>query len=114
MSNFLAYAKDTVGKSTDALAVTVDTKSASLLSLGNASITVPSAYSDWVMIVQYGASAAVWVAVNATAAVPAGNTFATTTSILNPAQIKVKAGDVVNFYNAGGSTIPVSVAMYGV
>lgn len=47
-----------------------------------------------------GAAGDVWVSVNGTAAVPAGATFASTTSILNPTAKTVKAGDVLHFISA--------------
>jgi hypothetical protein len=58
----------------------------------------------------------VWVALNATAAVPAGSTFAATTSELavpGPPGLsrEVKAGDVLHFFTATAST-DVSVALY--
>lgn len=108
----LAYAKDQLGHSTNALAFTTDTKNVNLASLATSSITVPSSFSNWVMLISLGNSPQIWVAVNDTAASPAGGSFATTTSLLNPSQLKLRAGDVVNFYNAGGSTLPIGVSMY--
>lgn len=56
----------------------------------------------------------VWFANNATAAAPAGNTFALASSELldnNVCEYKVTSGDVLNFYTAGTS-VHVSVAFY--
>lgn len=56
----------------------------------------------------------IWFAVNATAAVPAGASFAATTSELlndNVCEYKVKSGDVLHFYTAASSAV-VSVAFY--
>lgn len=59
-----------------------------------------------------------WIANNATAAVPAGATFAATTSELvsssaPPICREVKAGDVLHFFTATAST-DVSVVLYAV
>ncbi len=57
-----------------------------------------------------------WVALNATAAVPAGGTFASTTSELigyMPLCREVVAGDVLHFYSAS-ATQDVSVVLYAV
>jgi hypothetical protein len=53
----------------------------------------------------------VWVALNDTAAEPAGATFAATTSELNPSARYVKAGDVIHFY-AVAANIDVAVSFY--
>lgn len=56
----------------------------------------------------------VWFANNATAAAPAGNTFAQANAELldnNVCEYKVKSGDVLNFFTAA-STVHVSVAFY--
>lgn len=56
----------------------------------------------------------IYFAVGATAAVPAGSSFALTTSELldeNVCEYKVKSGDVLHFYTAA-STASVSVAFY--
>jgi hypothetical protein len=54
----------------------------------------------------------VFVAVNATAQVPAAGTFGATTSEQNPSAKKVKAGDVLHFFST--STANVTVAFYSV
>lgn len=58
----------------------------------------------------------VWVAVNATAAVPAGSSFAAATSelvtnVLDKAY-QVNVGDVLNFFSKTATTPSVSVAFY--
>jgi hypothetical protein len=58
----------------------------------------------------------VWVAVNKTAAVPAGATFAKDTSeLVTNAEMKaylVNVGDVLNFFSKTATTPSVSVAFY--
>lgn len=56
----------------------------------------------------------VWFAVNGTAAVPAGSSFAATTSELldnNVCEYKVKSGDTLHFYSAASGAV-ISVAFY--
>lgn len=56
----------------------------------------------------------VWFAVNGTAAVPAGSSFAATTSELldnNVCEYKVKSGDTLHFFTAASSVV-ISVAFY--
>lgn len=81
------------------LAITTDTTLAVPLngSLGAALDSV----NKWLAIIQVEANASVWFALNATAAVPAGSTFASTTSDLIIGSeyygVEVKAGDVMHF-----------------
>lgn len=113
MSQLINFPKDNQGTPiTDAFPITVDMKSVSLLTLANQSFSVPNTLNHWLVNFSYGANAEVWVAVNDTAAAPGGNTFATTTSVLNPKQLKVSAGDTINCYNAAGSTIAIGVSLY--
>lgn len=65
----------------------------------------------WLALFNYTPGASVWVADNATSAVPAGATFASTTSTLNPAGRLVKGGDVLSFITAG-TAVDVSVTLY--
>jgi hypothetical protein len=75
--------------------------------LGNVNATAKAQY---IAVISYSPSAAVYVANNATAAVPAGNTFAKTTSELNPPCKQCAAGDVLHFISA--STPSITVAFY--
>jgi hypothetical protein len=52
-----------------------------------------------------------WVSVNATAAVPAGGTFAVDTAELLPSAYEVKAGDTISVISTAGGDI--SVSIYG-
>ena len=63
-----------------------------------------------IAIITSDPGSSVWVANNGTAAVPAGGSFASTTSALNPAALEVKVGDVLSFISAG--TPSVSVRFY--
>ncbi len=57
--------------------------------------------NKWLAVIQVEANLSVWFALNATAAVPAGSTFALTTSDLiiggEYYGVEVKAGDVMHF-----------------
>lgn len=81
------------------LAITTDTTLAVPLkgSMGAALDTV----NKWLAVIQVEANLSVWFALNATAAVPAGSSFALTTSDLIIGSeyygVEVKAGDVMHF-----------------
>ncbi len=82
------------------LAITTDTTLVVPLkgSMGAALNTV----NKWLAIIQVEANLSVWFALNATAAVPAGTTFALTTSDLIIGSeyygVEVKAGDTMHFF----------------
>lgn len=65
----------------------------------------------WLAIFTYTPGASVWVANNATAAVPAGASFAATVSELNPAARIVQGGDVLSFITTPAG-VSVSVLLY--
>lgn len=84
--------------------------SASLAITTDTSLTVPinaamgqalNTVSKWLAVIQVEANLSVWFALNATAAVPAGTSFAATTSDLIIGTeyygVEVKAGDVMHF-----------------
>jgi len=66
--------------------------------------TVPSSYENWALFISCSPTVNVWVSVNATAAVPAGGTFASSTSVRNPPGLLVKAGDVISIITATATT----------
>lgn len=90
--------------------------SASLAATTDTSLTVPGAASRYKAVIRCEPNATVWVALNATAAVPAGASFAVTTSELIPVNgtlcRDVASGDVLHFYTATAAT-DVGVAFYG-
>lgn len=84
--------------------------SASLAITTDTTLTVPlkgamgmalDTVNKWLAVIQVEANLSVWFALNATAAVPAGSTFAATTSDLIIGSeyygVEVKAGDVMHF-----------------
>lgn len=103
------------------LAFTDTAYSATLAATTDTSFTVPSSMgmggngffssSEWLAIFEYTPGSEVWVAVNTTAAVPAGASFAATASEMNPAARLVKGGDVLHFKTASANN-SVSVLLY--
>lgn len=86
-------------------------QSATLTALSAATLTIPADASQYVAIFSIAPGEAVWVAVNATAAVPVGATFASTTSELNPVARLVNKNDVLSFITEG-ATAAVGVTLY--
>lgn len=66
-----------------------------------------------VALFEYDPGTSVWVALNATAATPAGSSFAATNSQMNPSARQVQGGDVIHFISAG-TGVNVSVCFYWV
>lgn len=83
----------------------------------SAAVGAPSSnvFNKWVAVMMYARATpadAVYFAKNQTAAVPAGNTFAASTSEIEPPAKHVKTGDTLHFICAG--IADVSVAFYAV
>jgi hypothetical protein len=102
--------------------------SATLAATTDTTITVPDtmgmgangiySQSVWLAIITVSpSSGAVWVAVNAVAAIPVGTTFATSSSFLLVANgynaIQVNGGDVLHFFSTP-ATNSVSVRFYSI
>ena len=68
--------------------------------------------NKYIAIFSYEPGSQVWVADNATAAIPVGASFASTTSELNPSARVVNAGDVVHFFTPDSGGANVSVILY--
>ena len=65
----------------------------------------------WLAIFSIDPGDTVWVAVNATASAPAGNTFAATSSFSNPAGLELQEGDVLHCFTTQ-TGVDVSVRFY--
>lgn len=102
--------KDVAGYNGFGLPFCVQKFSASLPATTDTSLTVPvngamgqalNSVNKWLAVIQVEANLSVWFALNATPAVPAGGTFALTTSDLIIGSeyygVEVKAGDVMHF-----------------
>lgn len=89
--------------------------SASLAATTDTTLTIPGVAHTYKAVIKVENNGLVWVALNATAAVPAGSTFAATTSeLINDAKSlcrEVRAGDVLHFITATAGT-DVSVVLY--
>lgn len=90
---------------------------ASLAATTDTTLTVPGDAPRYKAVIKVKPASVVYIALNATAAVPAGTTFAASTSeLLCASQTtcrEVKAADVLHFYTATGST-DVSVVFYAI
>lgn len=84
---------------------------ASLVNGAEETFTVPEDCDVWVVSFSYQPGTVNWVARNATAAVPAGATFASSTSELNPGARMVSGGDVIHVITAS-ATSEVGVSLY--
>lgn len=91
--------------------------SAALAGSADTTLTVPGVAPRYKALIKVGGAGIVWVALNATAAVPAGAGFAATTSEMVSAEQEicreVKADDVLHFITATATT-NVSVVFYAV
>lgn len=94
------------------LSFSVDKYSVNLPATTDTTLTVPSRAERYIAIMSYEPGTTVWVANNATAATPAGATFAATDSELNPVARLVEAGDVLHFY--APLAVEVGVVFYAV
>lgn len=110
MSKF-AISRDGNGVISYGLAFADDKYSATLTASTATALTVPVDLRKGIAIFSYTPGASVWVAKNLTAAVPAGNTFASVTSELNPVAREVIGGDTLSFITADNA-IDVGVTFY--
>ncbi len=89
--------------------------SASLAATTDTTLTIPGTAGKYKAVIKVENNGLVWVALNATAAVPGSASFAATTSeLITDAKSlcrEVKAGDVLHFYTATANT-DVSVVLY--
>lgn len=91
--------------------------SASLAATTDTTLTIPGGAPRYKALIRVENNGLVWVANNATAAVPAGASFAATTSeLVNDNSTlcrEVIAGDVLHFYTSTAAT-DVSVTLYAI
>lgn len=87
--------------------------SATLAASTEETLTIPGSAPRFKALMKVKETGEVWVALNGTAAVPEGATFAATTSeMINETLCReVKAGDVLHFITATAST-DISVVLY--
>ena len=110
----LNFGRDVQGMNAYAPQSSTNKYSATLTSGSAASITVPLSSENWIVAFSYKPGATVWVnMLGATAAVPAGATFAATGSELNPGQRKVVGGTVISMITSD-TTAAVGISLYAV
>lgn len=123
MTTKYTQTRDINGYNGFALPISDTAYSATLAAATDTTLTVPSTIgvgkqgpatkAQSVAIIKYTPAASVWVAVGATAAVPAGASFAATGSLLNPESILVSGGDVLHFFTTPAN-VNVSIAFYSI
>lgn len=122
MSTQLEFYCDNGGRNAYAPFPSTNMFSATLVNGAAASVTVPkSNVPGWIVSFSYAPGSVVWVDfTGATAAVPAGATFAASTSELNPGARYIKTykadGTTANTFSliTSNATADVSVAFYAV
>lgn len=94
--------------------VTLSADSATALAVpatGGIGLSSSTVNNQYVAIFTYTANEDVFVCNNDTAAVPAGDSFASSTSMQNPKGLIVKTGDTLSFVTAA-SSVSVTVSFY--
>lgn len=113
MSDLLSFGTDIQGNNAFAPEFSPRNFSATLGAGVEQTFTIPSNYSVWIISFSYQTGTNVWVSSNGTAEVPAGATFASTTSALNPSSRRVYKGDVIHAITSN-TTAEVGVALYAI
>lgn len=108
MPTSFSFVRDINGFNSFGLPFSIQKYSANLAQDTDTTVSVPtqgpmgstsSTYTDrYIAIFEYEPGTSVFVALNQTAQVPAGASFALTTSDMNPAARYVSAGDTLHFY----------------
>ena len=111
MSINLNFGRDQSGSCTYAPDFPTNIFSATLTNGSAQSITVPKNAAVWYVSFSIQPGCNVWVCRNGTAAVPAGASFAATTSELNPGQRRVYSGDTLSLIT-DNATADVEVSFY--
>ncbi len=119
MTTKINFARDVQGYNTFAPQPSTNMYSATLASGGNATITLPKNVPVWIVAFSYQPGSDIWVRYNGSAAAPAGATFASTNSELNPGarvvpsvQADGTTATTINILNNGSSSADVWVGLY--
>lgn len=119
MTTKLSYGRDVQGYNTFAPNVATDKYSATLASGGNATLTLPTNVSQWIVSFSFQPGSDVWVAYNGTASAPAGATFASTNSELLPGartlpslQNNGTSPTTINLLNNGTGSADIGIILY--
>jgi hypothetical protein len=109
-TTFLNFGRDVQGMNAYAPQPATNAYSVTLAANTARSITVPSNYENWIAVFSVSPTASIWVDfTGATAAVPAGNTFAATTSERNPAARALVAGSTISVISANAQDVGVTL-----
>lgn len=121
MTTIFGMTRDVAGYNGFGLKPTDTAYSATLAANTDTTLTVPlefalgncssTAVARLLAIIVSDPGDSVWVALNATASLPVGASFAATTSALNPAAYEVKGGDVLHFITSG-TGVDISIRFY--
>jgi len=127
MSTTLNFGRDAQGYNAYAPLPSTNMYSATLASNGSSSITVPTNVAKWVVAFSFQPGSQIWVAYStsgaSSASGPAGASFASTTSELNPgarlipSTVTTSSGTnatVIYLINDGPSSADVGVMLYAV
>lgn len=121
MTTKLNFGRDVQGYNSFAPNVSTDKYSATIASGGNATITLPTNASIWIVSFSYQPGSNVWVAYNGSASAPAGATFASTTSELLPGARQLPAlrndgvtATTINLLNNGAGSADIGVILYAI
>lgn len=121
MTTKLAFGRDCQGYNAYSPAPSTNLYSATLASGGNATITLPTNVPYWIVAFSFQPGADVWVAYNTSAAAPAGATFASTSSELNPGARLLPSTNTtssgtsattINLFNNGTGSADIGVMLY--
>lgn len=107
----LSFGRDIQSQNAYAPSFSQNKFSAALVNGSEQTFTIPADFERWVIALSYQPGSSVWVSYNSTAAIPVGNSFAATTSELNPGARSVFAGDVIHLITANASA-DVGVILY--
>lgn len=113
MSTVLNFGRDVQGYNAFAPAFSTNRVSATLTSGSEKTFTIPADFQNWIISFSIQPGTNVWVALNATAAIPASASFTSTTSELNPGSRFVHANDVIHCVT-DSTTSDVGVTFYAV
>ena len=109
-STLLSFGRDSQGFNAYAPRPATNAFSVTLAADTAASFTVPSNYQNWIVVFSVSPTASVWFDfTGATAAVPAGNTFAATTAERNPAARTLVAGNAISVISANAQDVGVTL-----
>jgi len=119
MTKKLNFGRDFQGYNSFAPPPSTNMYSATLAAGGNATITLPTNVAVWIVAFSYQPGSDIWVRYNGSASAPAGATFASTTSELNPGarvvpcfQADGKTATTINLLNNGSSSADIWVGLY--